>query len=175
MSRMVPGFGARSGKGARAVAGLFILALAACSSAPVISPGQEVTLEKTSFSFESTTNAFELFENYLVKPGDMLDVLLEFRTWTEKPDFKIAIDQTLEIKFVQPPQYHTIQQPPSMDQSQRVRPDGTISLPYIGSIRVVGMTVDQLTKELNQRYSTVLRDPNIYVLVPDFDNAIKEL
>jgi polysaccharide export outer membrane protein len=172
---MVPFFGAPAGRRALAAAGVLALALVACSHAPILPLGKEVPLEKTSFSFESTATSFELFENYLVKPGDLLDVLLEFRTWTEKPDFKIAIDQTVEVKFVQPPQYYTIQQAPNIDQSQRVRPDGTISLPYIGNIRVIGLTVEQLTKELNQRYATILRDPNIYIVVPDFDNAIKEL
>ncbi len=105
----------------------------------------------------------------------MLDLLLKFETLTERPNFKIAIDHTVSIKFVQPPQISQVQKLQDLDQTQRVRPDGNISMPYLGSVRVVGKTVDELTVELNKAYGKILRNPNVYVTVPEFEYSIKEM
>lgn len=49
-----------------------------------------------------------------------------------------------------------------------VRPDGQISLPLIPSIRVAGLTTDQLEAALKQAYARDLRDVELSVLVRSF-------
>jgi polysaccharide export outer membrane protein len=142
------------------------------SSVPL---GKEITLEKTTFSFDQRKAPFEIFEYYIIKPGDMLDLLLRFDTMVERPNFKIGIDHTVAVRFVQPPQLSQAQKPQDLDQVQRVRPDGSISLPYLGSVRVLGKTVDELTAELNKAYLKYLRYPNVYVTIPDFEYLIREI
>jgi len=137
--------------------------------------GKEIILEKTTFSFDQKKAPFEIFEYYIIKPGDMLDLLLRFDTLVERPNFKIMVDHTVAVKFVQPPQLSQMQKPQELDQTQRVRPDGTISLPYIGSVRVLGKTVDELTAELNKAYLKYLRSPNVFVTIPDFEYMIREI
>lgn len=137
--------------------------------------GKEIALDKTSFSFDQKQAPYNIFEFYVIKPGDMLDLLLKFETLIERPKFKIEIDHTVEVKFVQAPQLKQLQKPQDLDQAQRVRPDGTISLPYLGSYRVLGKTVDEITAELNKAYSKIFRNPNVYVTVPEFEYAIKEM
>jgi polysaccharide export outer membrane protein len=132
-------------------------------------------VEKTTFSFDQKKAPFEIFEYYIIKPGDMLDLLLKFETLVERPNFKIAVDHTVAVKFVQPPQLNQAQRPQDLDQIQRVRPDGTISLPYLGSVRVLGKTVDELTAELNKAYLKYLRNPNVFVAIPDFEFMIREI
>lgn len=127
---------------------------------------EEVTVGRTSFSFDQDRAPYDRFKNYLIQPGDVLDVLFQIRTWVEKERFSLAVDHTLEIRFVHAPE---------LDQTQRIRPDGTISLPYVGAVRVVGMTVAELSDELRKRYGKVLRNPELYVLVPEFRSGIKEL
>lgn len=160
------------------------IATAVCVSAAVfgcaeqnanVPVGKEITLDKTTFSFDQKKSPYSIFDYYIIKPGDMLDLLLKFETLIERPDFKIAIDHTVAVRFVQTPQINQLQKLPDLDQVQRVRPDGTISLPYIGSIRVLGKTVTELTDELNEVYGKILRHPNIYVTVPEFEYAIKEI
>jgi polysaccharide export outer membrane protein len=152
-----------------------ILALGCAGRNMDIPVGKEITLDKTTFSFDQKKSPFEVFEYYIIKPGDMLDLLLKFSTLVERPNFKIAIDHTVAVKFVQPPQLSQQQKLQDLDQTQRVRPDGTISLPYIGSVRVLGKTVDELTAELNKAYQKFLRSPNVFVTIPDFEYMIREI
>lgn len=143
------------------------LTLAGCAfSPPLIPEGQEVTIAKTTFSFDKERIASDYLDAYKIAPGDELDVLFQIRSWVKKGDFKIAVDHTIDVKFVHAPE---------LDQSQRVRPDGNITLPYIGDVYVVGKTVETLTAELKAQYGKILRIPQLYVLIPDFRSAIKEL
>ncbi len=127
---------------------------------------KEVLIEKTSLSLGQIEHPYNLFPEYRIVPGDVLDVLFQIRTWLKKEIFKIAVDQTVKVKFV-----HT----PDLNEIQIIRPDGKISLPYLGEVYVVGKTIDELTNELQDRYSQILQNPEIYVVVPEFRSGIKEL
>lgn len=145
---------------------LAILGCAGGNNNANVPVGKEIVIEKTSFSFDAGKAPFDLFQAYSIKPGDMLDVLLQFTTWTERPRFLIAVDHTLDVRFVRVPE---------MNVTQKVLPDGTISLPYLGNVKVTGKTVDELVAELKQRYGATFKNPELYVLVPEFQNAITEL
>jgi polysaccharide export outer membrane protein len=45
----------------------------------------------------------------------------------------------------------------------------------VGEVHVVDKTVTELTSDLVNLYSKILRDPKIYVVVPEFSTHIKEL
>lgn len=107
-----------------------------------------------------------LFPDYRLTPGDVLDVFYQIRTWEKKETFKIAIDNTVSVKFIHAPELNEI---------QFVRPDGRITLPYIGDIEVFGMTPARLTTLLKKKYAAVLQDPDLYVTVPEFRSRITEL
>lgn len=143
---------------------LLIIIMGCASGGPA--KNEEVAMERTTFSFDQGNAPYDVFPEYRLKPGDMLDVLFQIHTWTARKTFKIAVDHTVSVKFVSAPQ---------LNETEQVRPDGTISLAYLGSVRVVGKTVDELTKELKQRYAKILQDPELYVTVPEFRSAIKEL
>lgn len=144
------------------------LALAACATRqpPVIPEGQEVSIRKSTFSFDVNKLGEQQLPSYRIASGDQLDILFQIRTWIKREDFKIAVDHTVEVRFV-----HASE----LNQSQRVRPDGMLSLPYIGDVFVIGRGVEELTAELKERYSKVLRSTELYVVIPDFRSAIKEL
>src|SRR5262245_27540913 len=46
-----------------------------------------------------------------------------------------------------------------LDQTQKIRRDGTISLPYLGQVRAAGKRVIDLQHELTQRYDQYLDNP----------------
>lgn len=131
-----------------------------------IRAGEEVMLEKTTFSFDQDKKPFGHLPEYHIAPGDILDVLFQIRTWIQKEEFRLAIDHEVIIKFV----YN-----PELNEQQLVRPDGTISLPYLGEVNVIGKTLAELKGELKDRYSKILKNPELYVVVPQFRSAIKEL
>jgi polysaccharide export outer membrane protein len=74
----------------------------------------------------------------------------QFRTYRIQPG-----DQ-LDISFYLSPEF---------DQDLTVRPDGNISMPVVGNVRVQGQTPGQLEKNLNKLYSTELRDPKSTVRI----------
>lgn len=143
-----------------------VFSLAACAGNKELSPGNEVSLGKTTFSFDKDTYNYALFPEYHIVPGDVLDVLFQIRTWVKKAEFRLAIDNEISVKFI----YNS-----ELNETQLVRPDGSITLPYLGEVKVVGKTVQELTKELKKRYSSILKNPELYVIVPEFRSAIKEL
>jgi polysaccharide export outer membrane protein len=54
----------------------------------------------------------------------------------------------------------------------KVRPDGKISLPYLGDVAVAGKTVSALDSVLAAQYSEVLVNPNVTVLVRDYSPQV---
>ncbi len=140
-----------------------LLSLTGCATIP---EEKEVTMERTSFSFAQNEHPYDLFPAYRIVPGDVLDVLFQVRTWVKKDQFKIAIDHTIDVKFIHAPE---------LNQSQRVRPDGKITLPYVGDIYVIGKNVDELTKEVQDKYKNILNIPELFIEIPEFRSVIKEL
>ncbi len=126
----------------------------------------EVVLDRTTMSEGQITPPFDLFPEYRIKPGDLLDVLYQMRTWTKKDKFTIAIDHTISVKFVHSPE---------LNETQIIRPDGNITLPYLGEVSPVGLTVAEFMDKLKNDYFKILKDPEIYVTVPEFQRNIKEL
>ena len=127
----------------------------------------EVPFEKTTFSFDQGTypSDLNLFLEYRISPGDVLDVFYQIMR-IQKKDLQIDLYHTIAIKFVDIP---------DLNEEQEVLPDGTIVLPYVGQISVVGKTIEELTQELKNKYSGVLRDPELYVTIPNFYARIEQL
>lgn len=145
------------------------LALGACASdGPDLEIGEEVTMPGRTFSFDQKDYPApqNLFPAYEIVPGDVLDVLFQIQTWKEKENFILAVDHQVSVKFVHAPELNEI---------QNIQPNGMISLPYIGEIHVSGLTVTELTERLKQAYASILRDPEIWVTVPEYRSHIKEL
>jgi polysaccharide export outer membrane protein len=126
---------------------------------------EEVKVGQRTFSFEEAQK-FDMMSSYRIAPGDILDVLFQIRTWIEKPDFKIAADHTVAVNFVHTPELNT---------KELVRPNGMISLPYIGEFYVIGKSPKELESELKKAYTGILREPEIFVQVPEFQSAIMEV
>ncbi len=54
----------------------------------------------------------------------------------------------------------------------KIRPDGRISYPYIGDIEVVGRTTDEIDSILTEKFSEIINDPDIAVMVREFDKRL---
>ncbi len=78
---------------------------------------------------------------------------------TQQEGYPIACGDVVEVKFL----YHS-----TLSDRMRVRPDGCISLPYLQDIKVAGKTPADLQKELVEKYSRELRNPEITVIVREF-------
>ncbi len=54
----------------------------------------------------------------------------------------------------------------------KVRPDGKISLPYVGEVRASGVRVSYLDSVLAAKYSEIIVNPNVTVIVRDFASQV---
>ncbi len=141
------------------------LGIAGCATDGKLKTGEEIEIGRTTFS-EDITSEYMLFPDYRISPGDVLDVLYQVKSWEEQPEFKVAVDHIVSVRFIHYPQ---------LNETQRVRPDGNISLAFLGSVRVIGMTVEELTAKLKEQYRDHLRETDLYIVLEEFRGAIKEL
>jgi len=139
---------------------------AALSGCTTLTPKKEIELTEVAFSFDEERSPYGVFSEYRIAPGDLLDVLYQIKTWKEQGGFSLAVDHTVSVKFPRNPELNEI---------EKIRPDGKISLPYLGEIYVLGKTVEELTEELKERYTKVFKEPELYVVIPEFRSAIREL
>lgn len=145
---------------------LSMLNLVGCSSKS-IPDDCEVPVKRTTFSFDQGTypSDLDLFAKYHISPGDVLDVLFQIKR-VKVDKFPITLYHTVSVKFVEIP---------DLSLTQEVMPNGKIALPYIGEIPVLGKTPSELKENLKHQYSSVLRDPEIVVTVPNFNVRIDQL
>ncbi|HYD65704.1 polysaccharide biosynthesis/export family protein [Azospirillum sp.] len=79
-----------------------------------------------------------------------------FQAWqATPPEYRFGPGDEIEIKMI----YH-----PELSDRLLVAPDGRVSLPLVGSVRVEGKTSDELAAELKALYRRELREPDVTVI-----------
>lgn len=73
--------------------------------------------------------------------------------------YKLQPSDVVFVKYRYTPEY---------DATVSVRPDGFITLPIIGEVRVAGLTVGDTRREIVRQASVRLRDPELTVELKDF-------
>ena len=76
--------------------------------------------------------------------------------------YRLHAGDSIEFKFFYAPE---------LNEEVRIRPDGMISLQLIGEVRAAGLTPSELDTTVRQRYSGLLREPEVSVLVREYTNA----
>ncbi len=71
-------------------------------------------------------------------------------------DYLLQPGDEIEVKFAYAPQLNEV---------QKLRPDGRISLQLVGSVDAQGLTPEELQRELKSRYARTLRTPELAVIV----------
>ncbi len=74
-------------------------------------------------------------------------------------DYVLQPGDLLEIKYFYSPELNEV---------VKVRPDGKISLQVVDEVEAAGLTPSQLDKILTEKYSNILRQPEITVIVREF-------
>ncbi len=129
-----------------------------CSIRKELPEYTEFTVEAETFSF--ATADYDTLPEYQVQAGDILDVLFNIQSWNPEKEYLLALGDSISIRFPDVP---------ILDQVKiKIPPDGTILLPYIGAIKVQGLSAISLKKALEERYAVVLRYPEIYITIDDY-------
>lgn len=75
------------------------------------------------------------------------------------PRYQLAAGDVFDLAFAFTPDFN---------QTISIQPDGYVTLRDIGDLQVQGMTVPQLTEALKKAYGKILRDPEITIVLKDF-------
>jgi polysaccharide export outer membrane protein len=144
---------------------LGILLVGGCATnEPLLTEGDADALPTPKEAFEDPD--YDIFKEYRITTFDELELLFQFPQWERQDPFTVRVDQTIAVRYVTAPE---------LDVVQPVRPDGFLSLPYLGDYRVLGKTVPQIHRELRKAYTGILLEPEIYVVVQDYGAAIRDL
>ena len=103
--------------------------------------------------------------DYVLQPEDVLDILYHFDTISDEK-YKIAPHDKLNVTFLTASEYNDVHQ---------VRPDGYISLPFVGDVEAAGNSVEELTKKITDLYKAVLVDPSFFVSLIEYQVHLKEI
>lgn len=79
-------------------------------------------------------------------------------------DYLIYYGDELDISFFYNDDYDL--------QGIKVRPDGKISLPYVGDVLAAGRSVTQIDSVITEAYAVIVRDPQVTVMLKEFDEPV---
>jgi polysaccharide export outer membrane protein len=74
--------------------------------------------------------------------------------------YRLQPNDILEIQYRYTPEYN---------QTAALQPDGFISLQLVGLVKLAGLTLDEAREALIERASTRLREPEISIILKDFE------
>lgn len=81
-------------------------------------------------------------------------------TGVRRPLYRLHQTDVVEIRFTFSPEF---------DQTLTIRPDGLLSLKSAGDIPAEGLTLSELRNAVRQAYATVLQDPDVSIVLSDFE------
>ena len=125
------------------------LLLAACGTY-VAHPPADIPDGKKTYQDQVTY----LGRDYLLSPGDELEVIYHINVELQD-QYQLAIGDQIRVEFVSYPQF---------DRTLDIRPDGKITVPYIGDLDAVGLTPPELAARVDQAYSTLMKRMGIEAL-----------
>ncbi|MBU8923166.1 MAG: polysaccharide export protein [Bacteroidales bacterium] len=76
-------------------------------------------------------------------------------------EYYIGYGDVIDVLFLYNQQYSR--------EALKVRPDGRISYPYVGEVAVAGKTASQVDSLLTNKFSEILRVPEITVIIREFE------
>ena len=106
------------------------------------------------------------FPQYSLQPGDLLEVLYNLEHQISAHDYVLDILDEVEIRETDHEE---------LNGTYVIRTDGKISLPYKGSVPVAGLSVDEMSSKLNDLYSDIFVDAQIFVKLLKFGARLEEL
>lgn len=81
--------------------------------------------------------------------------------FSDKPQalYRLGPSDTISVRFVYNPEFN---------ESVQIRPDGRISLGFVGDLFVSGFTIGELTEHLQSLYQSILRRPVLSIQVTNY-------
>lgn len=114
-------------------------------------------------------------DEYRIRIGDLIEFNF-LQTRQRLPQkYQLKIGDLIQISSAVDP---SLTQPPSIGNGingLQIMPDGSVSLALIGEIQASGKTVEDLQRELNDKYLKFVKKPSIIVQVTKSDTPVADL
>ncbi len=123
-------------------------------SEPPVSPEEPENIQVTTY-----------LDEYRIRVGDILEIIYEIHP-LKTDEYRLDIQDVVEVRFLSMPE---------LNYPQTIRPDGRITLPYIGDIEVLNSTSAQATRRIRSAYENILRFPDVFLVIKEFGAGTKEL
>ena len=131
------------------------VALVLAAGAPIVSAqAQDAAAPTTHLSNKQQVEAGSLLQKINQQMGSPVLQRRDSR-YVIQPGDQIEIDFPLA---------------PAFNQVETVQPDGFISLRNLGDLHAAGNTAPELTNVLKEKYTKIMRDPTITVVLKDFEH-----
>ncbi|MGA2183674.1 MAG: polysaccharide biosynthesis/export family protein [Bryobacteraceae bacterium] len=75
------------------------------------------------------------------------------------PQYKLQTEDKVEVQYRYTPEYNA---------TAALQPDGYVSLPFVGQVKLAGLTLDQASKAIAARAADRLADPEVTVLLREY-------
>jgi protein involved in polysaccharide export with SLBB domain len=75
------------------------------------------------------------------------------------PEFRLSPGDVIQMKFF----YN-----PELNDTVEIRPDGMISMPFIGELSVEGLTITEARLQLEELYQPIVKEPSITMQVREY-------
>jgi polysaccharide export outer membrane protein len=103
---------------------------------------------------------------YRLVPGDQLEFMFHLQREPAEQEYEITVGNKLGIEFFYQP---------NASRTVVVRPDGMITLPIKGDLLAAGLTSNELSAVIQERYSDIFKDPIVSVSVEEYTSAYQDL
>jgi protein involved in polysaccharide export with SLBB domain len=105
------------------------------------------------------------YDVYELQIGDEIEIFFHVdRQPTSRP-YIISVADKLRVEFLNETDNNRVVQ---------VRPDGRISAPLIGAVMAAGKTADELARDLERRYASLLEKPQITVNITESHSPLED-
>lgn len=108
---------------------------------------------------------YDSSREYLLFPGDELEMMFYFSS-TLQEVYRLGIGDQVRVEFYDYP---------ALDRTLDLRPDGKITLPYKGDIKVVGLSPEEAARKIDQTYADFLKRPRSTVTLVRYNQRVHEL
>ncbi|HLH31339.1 MAG TPA: polysaccharide biosynthesis/export family protein [Terriglobia bacterium] len=78
----------------------------------------------------------------------------------EQSRYQLKNGDTLDLTFVYVPEFN---------QTVTIQPDGYVTLRAVGDVRAGGLTIPELTKTIQTKYTSIMKKPDVSVEIKDFE------
>lgn len=123
----------------------------------------QTSIQESSTNKNSNDKSSEVLSNNVIKVanGPLREILgdEQYRSRNVRPEYYVEIGDILDID---------VWRVPDLSRSVPVRPDGRISMPVVGDLDVVGLSLVEVRDLLTQKFSEYVWNPQVSISIRQF-------